>query len=143
MFFLLLSLTKLLHTILVVVEFLVADDQVAGFVAFNEDLSVCRCVNHLTRVIKRLALLLKVNADLADDLGELLNVVLHEVGLRFVVLLDTIELLTVLVPNLINVRVNKLDVTLVLLLSLARHQFRMAQFLLQSGLNERSLGLVR
>ena len=76
-------------------------------------------------------------------MGELLNVVLHEVGLRFVVLLDTIELLTVLVPNLINVRVNKLDVTLVLLLSLARHQFRMAQFLLQSGLNERSLGLVR
>ena len=97
----------------------------------------------MTCVIQSFALLLQVNAHLSNDLCELLYVVLHEVGLRFVVLLDTVELFTVLVPYLIYVRIDKLDVTLILLLGLARHKLRMAQLLLQGGLKERSLGLVR
>ena len=48
-------------------------------------------------------MLLQVDAHLSNDLCELLYVVLHEVSLRFVVLLDTVELFTVLVPYLIYV----------------------------------------
>ena len=132
-----------LDAILVVIELLVADDQIARLVALDEYLDIRGRVNHLARMVQRLALHLQLHANLADQLRKLLNVVLHEVGLRFVVLLHTVKLVAILVPYLVDVRVNQLNVALVLLLGLAGHQLRMPQLLLQGWLDERGLSLAR
>ena len=55
--------------------------------------------------MKHLALLLHVCAYLSNDLGQLLYVILHEIGLRFVILLHLVQLVPILVPNLINLRI--------------------------------------
>ena len=59
-------------------------------------------------------------ADFAHDRRELLEVVLEEVQLTVIVLLDTIESVTVLGADLIDVLIDKFDVSLVLVLCLAR-----------------------
>ena len=58
--------------------------------------------------------------NLAHDRRELLEVVLEEVQLTVIVLLDTIESVTVLGADLIDVLIDKFDVSLVLVLCLAR-----------------------
>ena len=57
---------------------------------------------------------------LAHDRRELLEVVLEEVQLAVIVLLDTIESVAVLGADLIDVLVHEFDVSLVLVLGLAR-----------------------
>ena len=55
-----------------------------------------------------------------DDRRELLEVVLEKVQLTVIVLLDTIESVAVLGADLIDVLIDQLDVSLVLVLCLAR-----------------------
>ena len=55
-----------------------------------------------------------------DDRRELLEVVLEKVQLAVIVLLDTIESVAVLGADLIDVLIDQLDVSLVLVLCLAR-----------------------
>ena len=53
-----------------------------------------------------LALIANVLADLADDVGEFLQVVFHEVDLGIVIILDAIEAVPVLVPDLVDMFVD-------------------------------------
>ena len=82
---------------------------------------------------------MQVDAELANNLRELLNVVLDEVDLGVVIFLHTVKLASILIAYLINILVDQFNVASVLLFSLPRGGIHLAKILFQSRVNKRCL----
>ena len=80
-----------------------------------------------------LALITEILANFAHDIGKLLDIVLHEVDLRVIVLLHSVQSVPVFVPYLLHVCVHHPDVVFVLLLCLFDSKITLPQFLLERG----------
>ena len=112
--------TLLLCCLLEVFELLFTHSEVARLVVLYENLDVRLCVNHLGAVVHRLGLIDLVLTNFSHYVSKLLQIVLHEVDLTNVVLLHPIKAIPVLVFDLVNALIHHIDVTSVLVASLAR-----------------------
>lgn len=92
--------------VLVLQELLLVDYQICTLVVLNENLDVGLRGDHLGGIVQRHTLVTDGLANLAKDVGKLLQIVLHEVDLRVIVLLHSIKAGLILAPYLINVLID-------------------------------------